>query len=94
MFATLAVVRGDVLRTVAIVVDAVTHRAITIIINNGKTPVHRQRQQRHRDEGNNAIATTVKTPAHRHHHNDDSRTEDVCSTFYFFIECRGRVTTH
>jgi hypothetical protein len=39
--------------------------AIAIIINNGKTPAHRQRQQRHRNEGNNTIATTAKTPAHR-----------------------------
>jgi phosphosulfolactate phosphohydrolase-like enzyme len=54
----------DVRCTVAIVVDAVARRAITIIVVNGKTPAHWQRQQRHRDEGNNAIATTAKTPAH------------------------------
>ena len=44
MFVTLAIVRVDVRRTVAIVVDAVAPRAIAIIVNNGKTPVHWQRQ--------------------------------------------------
>jgi hypothetical protein len=38
---------------------------ITIIINNGKTPADRQRQQRHCYKGNNAITMTAKTPAHR-----------------------------
>jgi len=60
-----AVVSVDVRRTVAIVVYAVTRRAIAIIVDNGKTPAHWQRQRRHCDEGNNAIVTTAKTPAHR-----------------------------
>jgi hypothetical protein len=38
---------------------------VAIIINNGKMPAHRQRQQRHRYKGNNAIAMTAKRPAHR-----------------------------
>jgi hypothetical protein len=49
----------DVSRTVAIVVDAVPRRAVAIIVDNGKTPAHRQWQQRHRNEGNNAIAATA-----------------------------------
>jgi len=61
----LAVVRVDVCRTVSIVVDAVARQTITIIVDNGKTPVHRQRQRRHRNEGNNTITMTVKTPAHQ-----------------------------
>ena len=64
MFVALAVVRVDFRRTVAIVVNAVARRAIAIIVDNGKTPVHRQQQRRHHVEGNNAIAMTVKTPAH------------------------------
>jgi hypothetical protein len=52
----------DVRRTVTIVDDAVARRAVAIIVDNGKMPVHWQRQRRHRDEGNNAIATTAKTP--------------------------------
>jgi hypothetical protein len=51
--------------TVAIVVDAVARRTVAIIIDNGKTPAHQQWQQRHCDEGNNAITMTAKTPAHR-----------------------------
>ena len=48
-------------RAVAVIVDFVARCAVAIIVDNGKTPVHRQRQQRHRDEGNNAIATTAKS---------------------------------
>jgi hypothetical protein len=48
---------------VAIIVDFVTRCAVAIIVDNGKTPAHRQRQRRHRDEGNNAIATTAKSVA-------------------------------
>jgi len=55
----------DIQRTVTIVVNAVARRALTIIVDNSKTPAHRQWQQRHRDEGNNAIVTTVKTPVHQ-----------------------------
>ena len=37
---------------------------------------------------------TFRQRAQWHHHSEgDSRTEDVCSNFSFFIECRGRVTT-
>jgi hypothetical protein len=44
------------------IIVVVTLCAVAIIVNNGKTPVHRQWQQRHHDEGNNAIVTTAKTP--------------------------------
>ena len=65
MFVALAVVRVDVHRTVAIVIDDVALRAVTIIVDNGKMPALLQWQRRHRNKGNNAIATTVKTPAHQ-----------------------------
>jgi hypothetical protein len=38
---------------------------VTIIVGNGKTPAHRQRQRHHRNEGNNTISTKAKMPAHR-----------------------------
>jgi hypothetical protein len=54
----------DVHRTVAIVVDAVARCAVTIV-DNGKMPVHWQRQRCHHDKGNNTITATAKTPVHR-----------------------------
>jgi hypothetical protein len=76
-------------RVVWIVVFVVARRAIVvvvalcavaIIVDNGKTPAHRHRQRRHHDKGNNAIATTAKTPAHqrRRHHRDEGH--DASST--------------
>ena len=64
-FVALAVVRVDVHRTVAIVIDDVARRAVTIIVDNGKTPALWQWQRRHCNKGNNAITTTVKMPAHQ-----------------------------
>jgi hypothetical protein len=45
-------------------------------------PAHRQWQQHHRDEGNDACALAAMTPSQR-----------GCSTFSYFIECRGPVTS-
>ena len=50
-------------RAVAVIVDFVARCAVAIIVDNGKKPAHWQRQRRHRDEGNNAIATTAKSVA-------------------------------
>jgi hypothetical protein len=61
-------------RAVAIIiVDVVVRRAVAIIIDNGKTTEHQRRQRCYRDEGNNTIARTAKTPVHRrqrHHHDE------------------------
>jgi hypothetical protein len=43
--------------------NAIIMRATFAIATMAKTPVH-QRQQRHRNKGNNAIAMTARMPAH------------------------------
>jgi hypothetical protein len=64
LIVVVAVARRAIVVDVVVVVAADACRTVAIVVDNGKTPEHRRRQRCHRNEGNSAIATTAKTPAH------------------------------